>query len=80
MNERKPPSIERQNWKSFSPGRPPVEPPPPPCTKCNSRMILTRIEPAEPGYDLRTFQCSACASQDQYMVKYQTSEPWVLVI
>jgi hypothetical protein len=43
-------------------------------------MILTRIEPAEPGYDLRTFQCSACASQDQYMVKYQTSEPWVLVI
>jgi hypothetical protein len=28
----------------------------PPCSKCGRPLILTRIEPEEPGFDLRTLQ------------------------
>ena len=30
------------------------------CPKCGSPMGLTRIEPDEPGKDLRTFECGKC--------------------
>ena len=32
----------------------------PPCSKCARPLILTRIEPEEPGYDLRTYYCTTC--------------------
>jgi hypothetical protein len=32
----------------------------PPCSKCRRPLILTRIEPEEPGCDLRTYYCAAC--------------------
>jgi hypothetical protein len=32
----------------------------PPCSKCGRPLILTRIEPEEPGCDLRTYYCAAC--------------------
>jgi hypothetical protein len=32
----------------------------PPCSKCGRPLILTRIEPEEPGFDLRTYYCAAC--------------------
>ena len=32
----------------------------PPCSKCARPSILTRIEPEEPGYDLRTYYCATC--------------------
>ncbi len=40
---------------------------------------LTRIEPADPGYDLRYFRCPKCSNADQYLVRYQTSQEWVLL-
>ena len=51
-----------------------------PCTKCCGKMTLARIEPAKPGYDLRTFECTKCNNADQYIVEYETSSPWVLVV
>jgi hypothetical protein len=32
----------------------------PPCSKCGGPLILTRIAPEEPGFDLRTYYCAAC--------------------
>jgi hypothetical protein len=43
-------------------------------------MKLARIEPAKPGYDLRTFECTECNNADQYVVECETSSPWVLVV
>jgi hypothetical protein len=31
----------------------------PTCSKCGRPLILTRIEPEKPGYDLRTYYCTA---------------------
>ena len=51
-----------------------------PCTKCGAQMVLARIEPAKPGYDLRTFECTKCNNVDQYIVECEASSPWVLVV
>jgi hypothetical protein len=55
-----------------------IELEPQPCTKCGARVILARIEPARPGFDLRTFECSKCNNADQYIVEYGTAAPWAL--
>jgi hypothetical protein len=31
-----------------------------PCKKCGKPMRLTCIEPSEPGFDTRTFECEKC--------------------
>ena len=36
----------------------------PPCSKCGRPLILTRIEPEEPGFDLRTYYCAACENSE----------------
>ena len=54
------------------------EPEQQPCTKCRAPMVLARIEPAKPGFDLRTFECSSCNNADQYIIEYGTGSPWVL--
>jgi hypothetical protein len=36
----------------------------PPCSKCGKPLILTRIEPEEPGFDLRTYYCAACEDSE----------------
>lgn len=36
----------------------------PPCSKCGRPMVLTRIEPEEPGFDLRTYCCAACEATE----------------
>ena len=51
-----------------------------PCTKCGAKMTLARIEPDKPGYDLRTFECTKRNNVDQYIVEYETSSPWALVV
>ena len=33
----------------------------PPCIKCGTQMLLTRIEPDKPDHDRRTFECPECA-------------------
>jgi len=43
-------------------------------------MTLARIEPDKPGYDLRTFECTKCNNVDQYIVEYEASSPWLLVV
>ena len=73
-------------WRAFMPASSPV----PtlfrdrlmeaPCTRCGAKMKLARIEPARPGYDLRTFECTKCNNADQFIVEYETSSPWVLVV
>jgi hypothetical protein len=32
----------------------------PPCPKCRTTMVLARIAPHTPGYDMRTFERPAC--------------------
>lgn len=32
-------------------------------------MMLTRIEPARPGYDLRTFECRECDHTESVVTK-----------
>jgi len=36
----------------------------PPCSKCGRPLILTRIEPEEPGFDLRVYYCAFCRSNE----------------
>jgi hypothetical protein len=36
----------------------------PPCSKCSRPLILTRIEPEEPGFDLRTYYCAGCEDSE----------------
>jgi hypothetical protein len=50
------------------------------CTKCGSEMMLARIEPAKPGFDLRTFECSECNNADQYIIEYGTTNSWTLLV
>ena len=50
------------------------------CKKCGAKMTLARIEPDKPSYDLRTFECTKCNNVDQYIVEYETSSPWVLIV
>ena len=43
----------------------------PECPKCGGRMWLARIEPEEPGYDRRTFECPECDHSLVQVVKYK---------
>lgn len=80
MSEKKLPLYkQRECWRSHAPRLPPAEPAPPPCTNCGGHLTLRRIEPATAGYDLRIYECPRCENTDQYLVRYQTADPWVLV-
>ncbi len=32
----------------------------PPCPACQTRTMLARITPGPAGFDIRTFECTAC--------------------
>jgi hypothetical protein len=36
----------------------------PPCSRCGRLLLLVRIEPEEPGFDLRTYHCAFCEDQE----------------
>jgi hypothetical protein len=36
----------------------------PPCSKCGRPLMLTRIEPEEPGFDQRTYYCASCRATE----------------
>lgn len=36
----------------------------PPCSRCGRPLLLTRIEPDEPGFDLRTYFCAHCTDNE----------------
>jgi hypothetical protein len=42
----------------------------PPCPACNKPMKLMRLEPAEPGHDLRMFECQ-CGHSETRKVAYK---------
>jgi hypothetical protein len=31
-----------------------------PCSKCEAKMMLARIEPERPGHEIRTYECAKC--------------------
>jgi hypothetical protein len=35
-----------------------------PCSRCGKPLMLTRIEPANPGFDLRVYYCAHCGDHD----------------
>ena len=51
---------------SFFHGKPTSERPF--CPDCDSVMILSRLEPDEPGFDLRTCVCLMCAETESIVV------------
>jgi hypothetical protein len=36
----------------------------PSCSRCNRPLLLTRIEPEEAGFDLRTYYCALCQDNE----------------
>jgi hypothetical protein len=38
------------------------------CPDCESLMILSRLEPDKPGFDLRTYVCLMCAATESIVV------------
>jgi len=36
----------------------------PPCSRCGAPTTLARIERAQPGHDLRSFECTVCGNTD----------------
>jgi hypothetical protein len=47
----------------------------PPCPKCGTTMMLARIEPHTPGYDMRTFECPACDHSESAVVHFEALAP-----
>ena len=43
----------------------------PDCPACGAHMFLMRIEPAQPDYDKRTFECPQCLEHSTQVVKYR---------
>jgi len=43
----------------------------PSCPDCGMPMLLARIEPYQPDYDKRTFECQACLKEVIKIVKYK---------
>jgi hypothetical protein len=43
----------------------------PACSWCGGPTFLTQIEPSEPDYDRRTFECSACNNTMTEIIKYK---------
>jgi hypothetical protein len=35
-----------------------------PCSRCGKPLMLTRIEPENPGFDLRVYYCAHCADTE----------------
>src|SRR5262249_51355166 len=44
------------------------------CELCKSQMWFACIEPDEPGYDRRTFECPACPNVTVRIVKYRSEQ------
>lgn len=39
------------------------------CPRCGTPMDLSRVEPDEPGFDLRIFECPKCQHSESFVVK-----------
>jgi hypothetical protein len=38
------------------------------CSGCGKPMRLACIEPAKPGFDLRTFECAKCNTGETFLI------------
>jgi DNA-directed RNA polymerase subunit RPC12/RpoP len=45
----------------------------PVCTKCGTPMWLTRIQPDQPGYARRSFECPRCHHQMTEVIELETA-------
>ena len=43
----------------------------PACPECPAQMYLSRIEPEQPGFDLRTFECPRCQHVETAVVQFK---------
>jgi ribosomal protein S27AE len=43
----------------------------PSCPKCGTRMMLVRIFPDRPGFDVRTYECPRCEHEVIEVVQYK---------
>lgn len=43
----------------------------PRCSHCGGEMVLTRIEPDQPGHDRRTFECKDCGHLETKTVRFR---------
>ena len=43
----------------------------PVCAECGFQMMLSRIEPDRPGYEIHTFECTKCWHQESVTVKFR---------
>lgn len=41
----------------------------PSCSRCGRPLVLARIEPSEPGVDMRTYFCAHCADQETVVAR-----------
>ena len=39
-----------------------------PCSKCGAKLTLAHIEPDQPGYDRRTFECRGCGHSETKVI------------
>jgi hypothetical protein len=46
----------------------------PTCAKCGAPMWLTRIEPDQPGFESRLFECQVCNDQMMEIVQFRTAK------
>jgi DNA-directed RNA polymerase subunit RPC12/RpoP len=44
----------------------------PPCTNCSKPLLLTRLEPEKPGFELRVYYCAACGASDRVVTPLST--------
>jgi hypothetical protein len=44
-----------------------------PCSVCKRPLLLTRIEPEEPGFDLKIYYCAACARSEAVIAPIRDS-------
>jgi transposase-like protein len=42
----------------------------PQCPKCGTKLMLIRIAPHTPGYDMRTFECPSCKYSESAVVHF----------
>ena len=43
----------------------------PVCSRCQTQMMLSRIEPDAPDHDKRTFECPACNHEISEIVQFK---------
>jgi hypothetical protein len=46
----------------------------PSCVLCSTRMGLVLIQPDQPGFDLRTFECPRCNVSKEMVIQFRSED------